>query len=237
MIIAGIDFSTDRQGNTWLARGKAQHNRVTVFELEPRSHGALFVDDLPSVTGIDVPLGWPRAFQQEIAQFSASEPTDLGEFPERLTDRVIAKKLPGIHPLSVAGDKIARCTFQAANLLSQVNARINPVAPCVEHCVIEVYPKATLAVIAGDKFNEMKLYKGTKPSRYEARERIFQSCVAPRIDVPAQFGSSAIDSDDALDALLALITAFAFSQGCVEYPSEDERAIASTEGWIYVPAL
>lgn len=233
-MLVGIDFATEG-GETWLARGEGRDGRLAVDSLDRVSHEEI----LPRckgacVVGIDVPLGWPDAFQQAMKHHRADQPQALpARFPARLTDERVAKAL-GLTPLSVAGDLIGRCAWQAATILAGSGFRINPVEPFAEACVIEVYPKAALRVVAGKSlFNDLKRYK-SGAAQAECRGRICQEVLDGRIGFDG-YREKMIAVHDAMDAVLALYAAWAFARGGVVYPPDEDRAQASREGWIYYP--
>ncbi len=204
--------------------------RVSHAEILPKAKGA-------RVIGIDVPLGWPAAFQDAMRTHRADDPARLSsKFPARLSDERVAKEL-GLTPLSVAADLIGRCAWQAVTILAAAKAeyRVNPVEQQVsEPCVIEVYPKAALRVLAGKQlFSDLKRYKSGDRQR-EFRERICAEVLEGRIDF-APYKEKMLDRHDALDAVLALFTAAAFARGSVVFPEESAREQAAQEGWIYYP--
>jgi len=229
-MLAGIDFAT-ASGETWIAVGAERGGKLFVDSL-----GRVANAEIPAriakarVVGIDVPLGWPDAFQEAMRHHRADRPLALpSKFPSRLTDERVAREL-GLTPLSVAADLIGRCAWQAASILAQCPHRVNPVEPCSESSVIEVYPKAALRVLAGKaRFNELKRYKsGAQES--EMRRRICEEIL------PGLFFDAMLTSHDALDAVLAIYAAAAFARGEVLFPADVEKEQASREGWIYYPA-
>ncbi len=235
-MLVGIDFATG-SGETWVARGEARDGTLRVHALERVSNGEIPpICEGGRVVGIDVPLGWPDAFQEAMKRHRADRPQRLpAEFPARLTDEHVRKHL-GLTPLSVAADLIGRCAWQAAAILAGCPHRINPVEACVAPCVIEVYPKAVLRVLAGKVlFNELKRYK-SGPGQVESRRRICEQVMRGRIVFEA-YSETMLACHDALDAVLALYAAWAFDRGGVVFPTPEERERVSREGWIYYPGV
>jgi len=230
----GIDLaSQDRLTAGCLVRW---HDRPVVVEVmsPPLSDDDIVRrkrDPEVGVTAIDAPFGWPRAFVDAVAQYG------LGRaFPEptgddlwlRVTDHVIWDAI-GRPPLSVSGDRIAYPAVRAARLLS----RLGPSRPASRNGsdgVIEVYPAAALAAW------EIKpgRYKG--PGGLEARRSLLSSLVRalPGLDVGGH-GPAFVETDHAIDALIAALVARAHILGQVRQPTEAQANDAAVEGWIWLP--
>jgi hypothetical protein len=148
-----------------------------------------------------------------------------------MTDRVVRERT-GKRPMEVGADKIARAALRAVNLVSELRQGSGLGLPLAwapgrteEPSTIEVYPALTLRARGIQDTG----YKGTKPSAENRRAGILQA-LGPSVD----FGShadAAIASDDALDAVLCLLTARDFLTGDVEEPEDLE--LACQEGWIW----
>jgi predicted nuclease with RNAse H fold len=241
-MIVGVDFATNRQERTWMARGERKGDNLIVNCLDRvENKNVLAKAKGAQVIGIDVPLGWPVDFQHAVAHYRADKPTAINPalFPERYTDKKVKEKLQlNFKPLSVAADRIARCTWEAATLLSRASLeyRVNPVEHTLEPCVIEVYPKATLWTILGkDQFNKLKGYKGKDGG--ETRKQILNLILRRGFQIQDQkdYRKKILDHDDALDAVLALASADAFQCGRVVFPDPAHRPRTAQEGWIYYP--
>ncbi len=98
--------------------------------------------------GIDVPLGWPTAFANAIAQHSCQgswpagyDHSDAVAYRYRRTDLWVWKALKASPPLSVSTDRIAIPAMRAAALLSRLPEQVVLDGSGV---VVEVYPAAAL---------------------------------------------------------------------------------------------
>ena len=149
MITAGVDLSSQTAHTAsciieWSGRS------ATVTDLkvdvDDRAISALVqsVDKL----GIDVPLGWPLAFAEAVAQHSrqGSWPVDYTHgdalaYRYRRTDLWVWKALRTSPPLSVSTDRIAIPAMRAAAVFSRLAEQV---ALDGSGVVVEVYPAAAL---------------------------------------------------------------------------------------------
>jgi hypothetical protein len=103
--------------------------------------------------------------------------------------------------------------------------------------VFEVYPAAALRCWKLDG-NGYKTRGGValRKVQRDARERVLDELRdrAPWLDISAA-RDACLDSDDALDALIAALTARAASMRLTLLPDPDEVERAKTEGWIHLP--
>jgi predicted nuclease with RNAse H fold len=178
-----------------------------------------------SKLGVDVPLGWPRAFVAAIAAHQ-----QLGRWPTgdaralrfRRTD-LVTRERTGAWPLSVSTDRIAIPAFRAARLLA-VEPRDG------SGTVVEVYPAASLRLWGFDP-------RGYKAERgREVRERLVARFAeaAPWLHL-GRFESAFAASDDAFAALVAALKARAAALGLTQPPRGSDVEAARTEGWIALP--
>ena len=186
--------------------------------------------------GIDVPLGWPIAFAEAIAEQSrgGSWPSsylhaDTTAVRYRATDLWVWKHLPMRPPLSVSTDRIALPAMRAAALLSRLP---EPVARDGSGVVVEVYPAAALTrwELASQGYKG----KDKRPARGALMEGLLAGTKQWLRINPAHV-NLCLSSDDAFDALIAGLVARAAAIGMVEEIPDADRAAAEREGWIAVP--
>jgi predicted nuclease with RNAse H fold len=96
--------------------------------------------------------------------------------------------------------------------------------------VVEVYPAASLKQWG----LKHRGYKGAINIDNRARVVDALLAAAPWLTL-GQYEDACRRSDDALDAVIAAITARAAWQGHVTSPSSEHAAISKTEGWIALP--
>lgn len=235
VLLAGIDFATARSDRTWLAVGEVANGPLAVRRLEKVGHDELFTEAGLAVVAIDVPFAWPRRFREALMAHRADRPAPLARpFPERLTDCEVRRRLKPLVPLTVGADRIGRCVFEAAPLLAdaaKAGFEVNPAGPVRRPAVIEVYPKATLRALTGEAFPRFQGYRRDP----EPRRKVFDEVLLPLLAPMPDRRADAVAVTDALDALLALLTAYAFHRGLTVAPRPEQRRQAAEEGWIYVP--
>ena len=149
----------------------------------------------------------------------------------RVTDLYVKNTVPGIPGLSVSSDRIGVTTMRCAALLSQLAGGVGrTVVRTGSGPVAEVYPAASLVRWG---FNH-KGYKGRKGKAGCSQLVDELLSVATWLDL----GKHEVDcreSDDALDAVLASMTARAAALGMTEPIPAEAQAAAETEGWIALP--
>ena len=238
MITAGIDLSS-----------QAAHTAACVIDW---SNGGATVNDLAigvddkAITGlvstvaklgIDIPLGWPTAFADALAQHSrdGSWPTDYrhadtSTFRYRRTDLWVWKTLGTSPPLSVSTDRIALPAMRAAALLSQLPDRV---ALDGSGVVVEVYPAAALRRWSlpsrGYKRKENSAARRELVDQFLTHTTGWLSIRGADVDL-------CVSSDDGFDALIAALVARAAAVDLVEPISQEDRAAALREGWIAIPS-
>jgi predicted nuclease with RNAse H fold len=175
------------------------------------------------VVGIDAPFGWPKAFVEAVAGWKrtvwSKEERKLLQF--RATDLYVQDRLK-IWPLSVSTDRIA---LPAMVLLQRHGVRDKSGGPKF----YEVYPAASLKSWELD----CRGYKLIDPSCDRMRRKILRGL---KKKLPwLQLGDEYAANSDALDALIASLTARAAAQGLTEKPPRGQIAAARREGWIHLP--
>lgn len=236
----GIDLAAQPE-KTGVARVEWAAGKARVTELLVGASDEMLLEAIGTAdkTGIDCPLGWPREFVAFVASHQDAhvvvEPGLATEWRKRLSYRVtdlhVRRTVPGIQGLSVSSDRIGVTTMRCAALLSQLDALGASVVRSGSGPVTEVYPAASLVRWG---FNH-KGYKGTKAKsrRSQLVDELLLS--ATWLDLGTHAGLCRA-SDDALDAVLASLTARAAALGLTEpIPTEDQKA-AEIEGWIALPA-
>jgi hypothetical protein len=199
--------------------------RVTAVERPVEDAGLQRAADGLSKLGVDVPLGWPRAFVAAIAAHQ-----QLGRWPTgdaralrfRRTD-LATQERTGAWPLSVSSDRIAIPAFRAARVL--------PAEPRDgSGTIVEVYPAASLRLWGFDP-------RGYKAERgRDLREQLVSRffAAAPWLD-PGKFAPAFAASHDSFDALVAALTARAAALGLTVAPDGGDAEAARVEGWIALP--
>jgi len=237
MITAGVDLSS-QPANTAACVVDWSDGRATVAEL------VLDVDDgvitglagRVDKLGIDVPLGWPTAFVNAVAQHSHDgswpvgyDHSDTTAYRYRRTDLWTWKSLRTSPPLSVSTDRIALPAMRAAAVLSRLPDR-GPLDGT--GVLVEAYPAAALRRW-GFTWRGYKRDPKSEPRRSLVEQ--FLSEVTGWLAV----GRAAVDlcfsSDDAFDSLIAAFVARAAAVGLVEPVPEEYRPEALREGWIALP--
>ena len=237
MITAGVDLSSQTAHTAsctieW-SGGRARVKDL-VLDVDDDAIRAL-VQSVDKV-GIDVPLGWPLAFADAVAEHSrrGTWPADYSHsdalaYRYRRTDLWVWKALKGPPPLSVATDRISIPAMRAAAVLSSLPV---PVPPDGSDVVVEVYPAAALRqwgfTARGYKRKEQA------DARRLLVESVFRATAEWLSVGPAEVGRC-LASDDAFDALVASLVARAAAIGAVHPVPDGDRPAAVREGWIAVP--
>jgi predicted nuclease with RNAse H fold len=189
-------------------------------------------------TGIDCPLGWPNAFVDFVATHRSGHVALVPDGLEtgwrrpltmRRTDVFVHEKLR-LMPLSVSADRIAHVALRCAVLLAKLDAVGRPVDRTGAGAVVEVYPAASLL---GWGLRH-RGYKQPRTPDVLAAVAGDLLAAAPWLNC-GPHEQTIRRSHDALDAVIAALTARAASQGQTWPLGEDDLAAARTEGWIAIP--
>lgn len=228
MVTLGIDLSS-QPANT--AASVIEWANGSAVARPPRLHcsdGDLsqLIDSAEAI-GIDAPFGWPMEFVAAVNDWPhdtwSQEGRDRLRFRE--ADRFV-RATQSVWPLSVSTDTIALPAMRAMSLLKKhgVTDRSG------DGRFFEVYPAASLRAwtMTSRGYKEAK-----KPECVEARQRIL---VALRTAMPWLVAPDDYAEDsDALDSLVAALTARCAWQGRTMPPDQAQKAIAQREGWIHIP--
>jgi predicted nuclease with RNAse H fold len=184
-------------------------------------------------TGIDAPFGWPEALVRALPGFA-----DRGAWPDvdrdalrfRETDRFV-HTASGIWPLSVSSDRIAVPAWRCARLLAALG-----VDRLGGERVVEVYPGASLRLWGFER----RGYKRSGDRARQAAQRSARAELVAEIEVRGagwlELGAAraaCVESDDALDAVLASLLARAAARALTWPPPGGD--VVRREGWIHLP--
>jgi hypothetical protein len=240
----GVDLSVQPKKTgvawiDWLPSGARVHDLV----LDPGDERA--ADELitravmeADKAGIDCPLGWPEKFVEFISTHHTGNVIVPAEVAGRDWRRTLAYRVTdkavhdttGLMPLSVAADRIAYTALRCAGLLAQLAGKGQPVDRCGTGVVVEVYPAVSLKQL-GLPHRGFKGIGNAKPLGQVVDALLV---AAPWLTL-GPYEDKCRHSDDALDAVIAALTARAAMKGLVTAPSATQAATSSTEGWIAVP--
>ena len=139
-------------------------------------------------------------------------------YTQRLTE-VYLRERRGIQARETLGQGMGPLTARAVHLLRALAGRFRP-----EENAIEVYPKATLALLRlGEPYKK----------RADARLRIL-SRMPDLFFAPGVWREECVQSDHAFDAIVCAYTGYLWARDGWTLPEECSVAAAS-EGWIWVP--
>lgn len=191
--------------------------------------------------GVDVPLGWPRAFVEAVSSHDAHRPLprptetteDRAALCYRRTDLVV-RTHPRVTrpPLSVSTDRIGIPALRMAGLEDACGRHGVPVDRSgVEGVVCEVYPAASLAIWGQPSSGYKDAGRGVAVRRHIAEG------LTEALGLTVRALEPGIEDDDLLDAFVSALVARAAAQGHTTAPGDDDRDVAATEGWIHLPTV
>jgi hypothetical protein len=198
-----------------------------------------------SLSGWDVPLGWPDAFVAAISEHhqgpeagrgvATADPEARRLMRYRLTDRRFADGSDPVRwPLSVSTDLIGVPALRAAALQRRlVDEELVVDRSGVDGAVAETYPAGALAAWGWPS----RGYKGA-PGQ-ELRVDLVDRLVAalPTLSFSAEVREAMAGSDDRLDALICALVARAVATGRGTPPPAADLPAARREGWIHVAGV
>ena len=227
MLTLGIDVASQPKATAacWI---RWAHGAATVGRLQAgMSDDDMRVsvsDERVDKVGLDVPLGWPRAFAEALGAHAAHRPwPPVADWRQllvyRATDRWLSRR-----PLSVATDRIAYPATRVARVLDIPDRTGNGK-------VVEVYPAVALEAWRLPH----RRYKGPT-FREELTEGIGRlRSAASWLAATDEQWATLTTNDHLFDALVCGLVARAHSRGlCLPIPAE-HLDDARQEGWIAVP--
>lgn len=238
VLTAGVDLAAEPK-KTALAIVEWSANSARLVSLAVGVDDGTIVDAAEQVDsmGIDCAFGWPDDFVAFVSAHAQGARVDLSNdegmawrrrLAYRETDREVHRRM-GRWPLSVATDRLGLTAMHCAALLDAIGDRIGVVDRSGTGTVAEVYPGASLRIWG-------LLVPKYRVDR-DARERLLEGLIAeaPWLDL-GPHTDELLRTDDALDALLAALTARAHLMGQTFPVREEHRARATREGWIALPS-
>jgi predicted RNase H-like nuclease len=243
--IIGIDCATDPR-----KRGIAIATyNGNVCHMESADTG-MGDDELVSVTSrclgpdnrvllaLDAPLGWPSTMGMVLMQHQAGQGLgrDANDLFRRWTDKFIKKEY-GLQSLDVGADHIARTAHSALQLLETLRRRYgHPIPLAMDRnfpgmAAIEVYPAAALKVC------DLPFRNYKKRNETKTRQSILNGILKEAIIIPDNVHQTLIESADALDAVVCILSGMDFLIGKARPPQNPlEQEAALKEGWIWLRA-
>lgn len=238
MLTVGVDLAAEPR-NTAVARIRWTQISADVSAVGVGADDPVLVEEITASekAGIDCPLGWPRRFVEFVAQHEAGAfvaPDVTGkdwrrQLALRETDLVV-RSATGLHPLSVAADRIGLAAMRCASLLARLAAAGQPVDRSGAGVVVEVYPAAALKHWGLG----YRRYKGS--ANTTVRHHLVDTLIAaaPWLNL-GDHEQSCRRSDHALDAVIAALNARAAALGKTITPAAERLDAARAEGWIALP--
>jgi predicted nuclease with RNAse H fold len=239
VLTVGVDLAAERP-RTAVAVLRWDDGKALVEELRVGADDQVILAALTAAdnAGIDAPFGWPDAFAAFLAAHQAGDvpvPGDLTgqqwrrQLAWRHTDEAV-RKVTGIIPLSVAADRIGHAAMRCAGLLAKLGNSGRPVGRDGSGTVTEVYPAASLKQWG----LPWRGYKQPRNTSALAELATALQAAAPWLDT-GPHDLLCRTSNDALDAVIAALTARAAAVGLTLRPDPELQPAASREGWIALP--
>jgi hypothetical protein len=241
----GIDLASQ---NKKTAACRIEWGESSAKALEPRM-GQANGDSLdwlvelcgpPDWIGIDAPFGWPEPMVTAVADWATRKPwpaTNPRDLRLRLTDQHVYSAT-GLTPLSVSSDRIAIVAWRCAQLLTLLAAGGPAIDRTGADGIYEVYPGAALSCWGLDRAGyKTRGSAEAKLGQRDARSKLIAELAlrAPWLQL-SEARDACIESDDALDALLAALVARAASRGrTIAPPTDGQMTTLVREGWIHLP--
>jgi predicted RNase H-like nuclease len=139
-------------------------------------------------------------------------------YTQRATE-VYLHRIRGVLPRETLGQGMGPLTARAAHVMRAIAGDFH-----LNENLIEVYPKATLALL---RLGE--LYKKRPEVRLEILARMDGLSFAPGV-----WREDCVQSDHAFDAIVCAYTGFLFARDGWVMP-EESAAVMARDGWIWVP--
>lgn len=255
--ISGTSYTLNTRDEKFLSLGvdlAASPKKTALCVIDWTEHGGLISDlqlgvedseivrgvGSAQITGVDCPLGWPKALVPFLTGVESNDPTAVLPFDGlagrdklayRETDRIVREKT-GLRPLSVAADRLAHAAMRCAVIQAKIAREYGVQPKDGSGKIAEVYPAASLRLW---RFGRVK-YKGMAAGESSALSALVDQLLeaAPWLDLGVH-EESMRHSDDMFDAVVASVTAHAVATGSTAAPHGDQLELARLEGWIHLP--
>lgn len=195
---------------------------------------------------------------QELAFMSFEEflaiVKDFKKEPKRFADT--QQVVPAQSPLHRSNPSMVQMTYHGMRLLAMLDPKKFFVVPFQDPvpfgcAVIEVYPRALLKTVGLPDTGYKSTDKQEQARVTAARTQIVQAITSlrdrrsltyqkfPRLTIPKRWANLAIESDHALDAVLACYATAAYiaEPSLFKDPLDSDNLNVLLEGWIYNPVL
>jgi predicted nuclease with RNAse H fold len=243
MLAIGVDLSAE-EPSTWMASVELLPAGARLVSLEASVSNARIVAATVAadVLGIDCPLGWPIAFVDFINEHRHGDvaprhgkPIDWRrELAYRETDRFVVDQFKDgskLRSLSVSADRISHAAMRCAALLAELKREgVQVDRSGMTGKVVEVYPAASLARWRLTHRRYKRTANTPRLSELVTELRV----AAPWLDL-GEHEPRCRASDDALDSVIASLSAAAARSGLTSPPTGSAMDLAGREGWIAVP--
>ena len=236
---SGIDLAAD-PAKTGTATIQETPAGLTLIDATASATDAILIELVTGaeLTGVDVPVGWPRAFRefvcahadQRMAAPATYGPDERRRLVNRFTDLEVRRNA-GVTPLPVAAERIAHPALRWAGVESRLRAAGANVDRAGRGRVAEVYPAAALKQWG----LRHRGYKGADAAGRGAREKIAAG-LTERFELDwAGREAGVVDNADCLDAVIAALVAREVRAGRCIAPPSDQAELVAEEGWVWVP--
>jgi predicted nuclease with RNAse H fold len=236
----GIDLASQAD-RTAMASISWTDGRATVGAPVSPVSDDLALDALQNAdwAGIDAPFGWPDAVVGALRDFA-----DRGVWPKNATRESLRFRVTDLHvrervktwPLSVSSDRIAIPAWRCARLLAAyAPGRVDRLGASR---VVEVYPGAALTVWGFRRRGYKRNGNAERRAEQrETRERLVDHIAARGVDWLDLTAArdACLESDDALDAVIAGLVARAAALDLTVQPPSERLQVIRREGWIHLP--
>ena len=244
MITGGVDLAADPRRTAWCAIDWTTGS-VELSDGPVDDDQVVALATRASLSGWDVPLGWPDAFVEAIGEHHAgpsagrgvrnADPDARRLMRYRLTDRRFVETSDPVRwPLSVSTDLIGVPALRAAALQRRlVDEGLTVDRSGTSGAVAETYPAGTLAAWGWPA----RGYKGAtgRDRRVELVAKL--AGALPVLSFSDGVREAMVGSDDRLDALICALVARAVATGRGSPPPAGDLAVARREGWIHIAAV
>ncbi len=169
--------------------------------------------------------------------------------PKRFTDK--ATTVQGVSPLHRGNPSMVQMTWHGMRMLASLNPDKFTILPFHDsgpgHCnVLEIYPRTTLNCLGLPDTGYKSKEKKDKEKMQSTRHKLLQGLlsvrektknIAPKLFFPQKFEHFVVDSDHALDALVACYATAMYAHDTTLFadPFACNNIDVLIEGWIFEP--